>query len=142
MVNITKSTKTPSEKDVKREWRLIDLNGVVLGRAASKIASFLQGKNKVNYVPNIDMGDNIVVINAHKVVLTGRKIDTKEYDSFSGYPGGRRTVSFKSLLEKHPEKVIRNAVSGMLPKNKLRDPRLARLHVYGDTNHKFADKFK
>jgi large subunit ribosomal protein L13 len=141
MAQITKSTKTVSAKNVTHEWQLVDLKGQVLGRAVNKIATYLQGKHKAAYSPNVDMGDNVVVINAKDIVLTGKKADEKEYKFFSSYPGGLRTVSFKALMEKDPGKVVRHAVSGMLPKNKLRDQRLARLFVFPGEDHKFTDKF-
>jgi large subunit ribosomal protein L13 len=141
MATQTKSTKTMSEKSVQRDWKLIDLSGKVLGRAANEIATYLQGKNKVMYSPNIDMGDNVVVINAQKVVLSENKAAKKEYTFFSGYPGGLRRVSYNSMLEKNPSEVVRHAVSGMLPKNKLRDRRLARLHIFANEKHSFANKF-
>lgn len=142
MVHLTRSTKTISNKTLQREWKVIDLKGKILGRAANEIAVYLQGKNKAHYATNIDMGDNVVVINAKKVVLSGNKSQDKEYTFFSGYPGGLRKVSYKSLLEKDPAKVVRHAVSGMLPKNKLRDQRLARLFVFPDEKHTFTDKIK
>jgi large subunit ribosomal protein L13 len=141
MAKVTQSTKPVSEKEIKREWKLVDLKGQVLGRAVNSIATYLQGKNKSNYVPYLDMGDNVVVINAQKVELTGRKAESKEYTLFSGYPGGLRKVSFENLIKNDPEKVVRHAVSGMLPKNKLRDQRLARLHVFAGAEHTFTDKF-
>ena len=141
MVQITKSTKPESQKSITRKWKLIDLEGKILGRAANEIAAHLIGKSKVTYVPYLDGGDNVVVINAKKVTISGRKAEDKEYTFFSGYPGGLRRLSFKALLEKNPDKLIRHAVTGMLPKNKLRDQRLARLHVFPDAKHTFNDKF-
>jgi large subunit ribosomal protein L13 len=141
MVQVTKSTKTISSKDIQREWKLVDLEGKILGRIANEIATHLQGKNKVMYSPNIDVGDNVVVINAKKVLLTQNKAAKKTYTSFSGYPGGLRTISYEKMMEKNPGEIIRHAVSGMLPKNKLRDQRLARLHVFSDEKHSFSSKF-
>lgn len=141
MAQPTKSTKTISAKDIQREWKLIDMKGKILGRAANEIASHLQGKFKVMYSPNMDVGDNVVVINAKKVVLSENKAAKKSYTFFSGYPGGLKTVSYQKLIAENPSEVIRHAVSGMLPKNKLRDQRLARLHVFADEKHSFSNKF-
>ncbi len=141
MISIQKTTKTPSQNSIKRDWKLIDVKGKVLGRVANEIATHLQGKNNVQYSPNLDMGDNVVVINARQVVVTGRKVQNKEYSFFSGYPGGKRTVTFAELIEKKPTEVIRHAVSGMLPKNKLRDRKLARLFIFADDKHNYAHKF-
>ena len=141
MVQVTKTTKPVSDKEIKREWKIIDLKKQILGRAVNSIAVFLQGKHKTNYVNYLDMGDNVVVINAKEVVVTGRKADTKTYSFYSGYPSGMREVPFKTLLEKDPEKIVRHAVSGMLPKNKLRDQRLARLFVFPGNEHTYGSKF-
>ncbi|GIW62480.1 MAG: 50S ribosomal protein L13 [Patescibacteria group bacterium] len=138
---LTESTKPVKAKEIKREWHLVDLKNQVLGRVAGQIALLLQGKTKVNYVPNLDMGDYVVVINAKKVKLTGNKRQTKAYQSYSGYPGGLKIESFKSLINRKPDEVVKRAVSGMLPKNKLRKRRLARLYVFADENHSFSDKF-
>ena len=141
MVQVTKSTKTISAKDIQRNWKLVDMKGKILGRAANEIVTHLMGKNKVMFSPNMDTGDHVVVINAAKVLLSAKKSEKKEYTLFSGYPGGLRKVSFQSLMEKKPGEVVRHAVSGMLPKNKLRDQRLARLHIFANEQHSFADKF-
>ncbi len=142
MVKLTQATKPIKEKEVKRDWHLIDVSGKVLGRVAPEIAKLLQGKHKKNYVSYLDSGDFVVVINAKKVVLTGRKSETKVYTRYTGYPGGLKTVSFKRMLEKNPEVVIKHAVSGMLPKNKLRERRLKRLFVFPEDKHPYQDKFK
>jgi len=141
MKGLTESTKTISAKDIDRKWHLIDVKGKVLGRIASQIVILLTGKQKTNYSPNIEMGDNIVVVNARQVVLTGRKAEDKKYSNFSGYPGGMRSISVDSLYRKNPAEIVRHAVSGMLPKNKLRDKRLARLHIFADDKHPFGEKF-
>lgn len=137
MVRISHATKPISAKDIQRAWHIIDLDGKVLGREIPRIADLLQGKHKVNFAPYLDSGDNVVIINAAKLVVTGKKAQQKEYTNFSGYPGGLRNVSFEHMMEKKPEEVVRHAVSGMLPKNKLRDRRLARLHIYADAKHPF-----
>ena len=136
-----RSTKPQSEKNVKRQWHLVNVEAQILGRTANSIAKMLQGKHKVTYTPNIDAGDYVVVINAKKVDITGRKADMKIYSYYSGYPGGLKKTNFKELMKKNPTEIIRHAVSGMLPKNKLRDRRLARLFIFGDENHSYQDKF-
>lgn len=140
MVQLKKTIKPISAKQIEQKWHVVDLQGQVLGRASNMIANLLQGKHKATYVPHIDSGDYVVVINAMKVVTTGSKASNKEYSYYSGYPGGQRNVSFKQMLEKRPDEIIRHAVSGMLPKNKLRDPRLARLFVFPDDKHPYQDK--
>lgn len=140
MVLLAKSTKPVKEKEINRKWKLIDIKGKVLGRTITKIAIMLQGKDKVNYVDYLDMGDYVVVVNAAEAILTGNKADTKEYDRYSGYPGGRRKTVFKKAIVDNPQQVIRHAVSGMLPKNKHRDVRLARLFIYKDDKHPYSEK--
>ena len=142
MVNLTHSTKSVREKDIKRNWHLIDVKGKVLGRVISEVAKLLQGKHKSDYADYLDSGDFVVVINVKDIVVTGKKSATKDYTSYSGYPGGLKSIKFQDLLKKNPDKLIRHAVSGMLPKNKLRDKRLARLHVYSDDQHPYKNKFE
>jgi len=129
-------------KEIKRDWHLVDVGGRVLGRAIPEIARLLQGKHKVNYVSYLDIGDYVVVINAKKVVVTGKKSKSKVYTYFSGYPGGLRSVVYSEMLKNKPEEIIRHAVSGMIPKNKHRDRRLARLYIFGDEKHTYEDRFK
>jgi large subunit ribosomal protein L13 len=137
MVKITQSTKPIKEEAITRNWHLIDVSDKILGRIAPEIAKLLQGKHKKTYVPYLDAGDNVVVVNAKKVVVTGKKAQTKQYTKYSGYPGGLKAMSFERMMEKKPAEVIRHAVLGMLPKNKLRDRRIARLHVYPNEKHPF-----
>ena len=111
-------------------WFVIDANGVVLGRLATKVARILIGKDKPSYTPHLDCGDHIVVVNAEKVKLTGNKIDQKIYRRHSGYPGGLKETPIRRMLERRPEEVVREAVLGMLPKNKLRARRAKKLRVY------------
>ncbi|HOW60149.1 MAG TPA: 50S ribosomal protein L13 [Candidatus Moranbacteria bacterium] len=120
---------------MKRQKHLFDAQGKVLGRLATEIAKILDGRNKTDYIPNIDGGDFVVVINADKVLTTGKKLEKKMYHHFSGYPGGISSISLKNLLKKDPKKVIQNAVYGMLPKNKLREKMMARLYVYSGIEH-------
>jgi len=140
MVNLTKTTKSISVDEIKRNWHLINLEGKILGRAVSEIARLLQGKHKTNYTTNLDMGDNVVIINAGKVVITGKKAKQKQYTFFSGYPGGLRRTNCERLLKRNPDALIRHAVTGMLPKNKLRKRRLARLFVFNDASHTYSNQ--
>ena len=123
-------------EEVKREWLLIDATDQVLGRLATFTANILRGKNKPEYTPHVDTGDNVVIINASKVKLTGNKAEKKEYIHHSGHPGGLKTESFELAMEKHPERVIEHAVKGMLPKNTLGREMGMKLHVYAGEDHK------
>ena len=129
--------KTDSIKssEIIRNWYVVDAKNHTLGRLASEVAQILRGKNKVNYTPHMDMSDFIVIINAEKVILTGNKENSKEYWRHTGYPGGQKTVSYKKMLENNPDRVISNAVKGMLPHNKLGRKLLKHLKVYQGTNH-------
>ena len=142
MANIKQTTKPVSSKEIKREWLLIDVKGQILGRIANDISRMLQGKHKSNYMPYLDQGDHVVVINAREVAVSGSKAEDKTYTYYSGYPGGLKEVPFSKLQDQKPEEIIRHAVSGMLPKNKLRDRRLARLHIYADDKHPHAEYIK
>lgn len=128
-------TFLPSEKDIKRNWWLVNAEGLELGRLASRIALLLQGKRKRIYTPHIDTGDFVVVVNAEKVKLTGKKLDTKIYYHHSGYPGGLKSHTARQILETHPERLIQLAVKRMLPKNKLGRKMLKRLKVYRGPEH-------
>jgi large subunit ribosomal protein L13 len=139
---MNQQTYATKAKDIKREWHLIDLKDQVLGRVGSEIALLLQGKDKPYYTAHLDCGDYVVVLNAAKVKLTGKKKDQKKYYRHSGYPGGFKEISFKQQLERDPTKIILWAVKNMLPKNKLRDNRLRRLKVFIGSEHKYQDKFK
>ena len=129
--------KTFSQRteDVVRKWHLIDAKGRVLGKVAVEVAGWLIGKQKITYTPNTDGGDFVVVINASEVEVTRNKAETKLYSRHSGYPGGYKAISFAELVATQPNKVIEHAVNNMLPNNKLRDRRLARLKVYGGAEH-------
>ncbi len=142
MVQQTKSTRSISSKEITRNWHLIDLNGKTLGREIPRISELLQGKHKVNFVPYLDNGDFVVVINVKNVKVTGKKGSQKEYNYYSGYPGGQRSVTLKEMMIKNPKEVIRHAVSGMLPKTKLRDIRLSRLYIFEEAIHPYMDKFE
>lgn len=135
------STKT-KQSEIKREWHLIDLKGQTLGRVSTEIAKLLMGKSKINFVRHLDMGDYVVVINAKEIKVTGKKEDNKKYYRHSGYPGGFKAETVRELRAEKPEEIIRHAVSGMLPQNRLRDKMLKRLKIFAAENHTFADKFK
>ena len=121
--------------EVERKWHVIDLEGQVLGRAASQIATILRGKHKPTFTPHIDTGDFVVVVNAAKVRVTGRKLDNKIYYRHSGYMGGLKAISLRKLLDKDPERVIREAVRRMLPKNRMGRKQLKKLKIYAGETH-------
>lgn len=129
------STEIAKQSDIKRDWHVVDLDGQVLGRAASQIARVLRGKHKAIYTPSVDAGDFVVVVNAEKIKLTGKKLSDKMYYRHTGYPGGIRSLNAEDLLEKKPEEMIRKAVKGMLPKNKLGRQMLKKLKVYSGPEH-------
>ena len=128
-------TKILKKNDVVRNWYVVDAADKILGRLASRIAGILIGKNKPQYTPHVDCGDFIVVVNADKFRVTGKKLKDKIYYSHSFYPGGLKQISLESMLAKHPKRAIYHAVSGMLPKNKLRTRRLRRLKIYTSPDH-------
>ncbi len=121
--------------EVTHDWYLVDASGQTLGRLAARIAVLLMGKHKPNYTPGVDMGDFVVVINAERIRVTGRKMENKIYYRHSGYPGGLKEIPLKDMLAKHPERVLQLAVKGMLPKNRLGRKMLKRLKVYAGPNH-------
>ena len=121
--------------EIAREWYLVDAEGQTLGRLATAIADTLRGKNKPQYTPHVDTGDFVVVVNAEKIAVTGKKLDEKLYHRHSGYPGGLRTRTLREQLERRPTEVIRKAVKGMLPKNKLAAAQLTKLKVYAGPEH-------
>ena len=131
------TVSVPSEA-IERRWHVVDAGGQVLGRLASQIAHVLRGKHKPVFSPHVDAGDFVIVINAAKVRLTGRKLENKIYYRHSGYPGSVRETTAAEMLEKHPERVIEKAVRGMLPKNSLGRNMLRKLKVYTDGNHPHA----
>lgn len=135
-------SKSLKKSEIEREWHLIDAKDQVLGRMSTKMAKLLMGKDKVYYVPHLDCGDFVVLINAEKVKVTGKKKTQKLYQRHSGYPGGFKEITFEKQMAKDPEKIIVHAVGGMLPKNKLRTPRLKRLKVFVGEGHRFVDKFE
>lgn len=128
-------------KDQEREWFLIDANGLVLGRISTIIADILRGKRKPTYTSNLDNGDNVIVVNAKKVILSKEsKRSQKNYYRHSGYPGGLKKETFEEAIEKHPERVIELAVKGMMPKNKIAKEQLKRLKIYSDEAHPHTQK--
>jgi len=131
----TLKTYVPKPDEVQRKWYLVDAQGQVLGRLASRIAFILQGKHKPSYARHLDVGDHVVVVNADKVRLTGRKAQRKTYVRFTGYPGGLREVRFRTLLQTKPERIIEHAVRGMLPRNNLGRRMFKKLKVYAGDTH-------
>jgi large subunit ribosomal protein L13 len=129
-------TVSANKETVNKEWVLVDATDQVLGRLASKVAKILRGKNKAGYTPHVDCGDNVIVINAEKIRLTGNKLSDKIYVRHTGYPGGQRFQNPAELLKKHPERVVEKAVKGMLPKNRLGSKIYGNLKVYVGSEHK------
>jgi large subunit ribosomal protein L13 len=129
-------TVSANKNTVNKEWVLVDADGQTLGRLASRIAILIRGKHKTNYTPHVDCGDNVVVINAEKFILTGNKWNDKIYIRHTGYPGGQRTLTASELFAKDPIRVVEKAVKGMLPKNKLGSVLFRNLYVYSGNKHK------
>ena len=130
-----RKTFQPKPAEVERDWFVVDAEGKTLGRIASVIAHTLRGKHKPTYANHVDVGDFVIVVNAEKIVLTGKKETQKEYHRHSQYPGGLRTITVKEQREKHPDRIIRNAVRGMLPKNVLGEAQFKKLKVYAGSEH-------
>jgi large subunit ribosomal protein L13 len=128
-------TEVAKAENVKRDWYVVDAQDAVLGRLATQIANVLRGKNKAIFTPSVDTGDFVIVVNAEKIALTGRKLDDKMYYHHTGFPGGLKEITAGKLLEKKPEDLIRKAVKGMLPKNKLARHMLKKLKVYAGASH-------
>lgn len=135
MDTLTYKTKSANKNTVSKEWLLVDAENEVLGRLATVVARLLRGKLKTDFTPHVDCGDNVIVINAEKIRLTGNKLTDKEYVRHTGYPGGQRFETPKSLLKKKPEAVIEKAVKGMLPKNRLGAEIFRNLFVYTGSTH-------
>jgi large subunit ribosomal protein L13 len=129
------STYTPKKGEIKADWHVVDATDLVLGRLASKVAVILQGKNKPTYAPHVDTGDFVIIINAEKVRVTGKKAEVIEYDTYSRYPGGRKLYSYKTMKQLHPERIVQLAVKRMLPKNKLARGMLTKLKIYSGGEH-------
>ena len=128
-------TYIPKSEEIERKWRLVDAEGKVVGRLATEIADILRGKNKPCFTPHLDTGDFVVVVNAEKIRFTGNKLADKVYYHHTGHPGGIRGITAEKLLEKEPEKLIAEAVKGMLPKNKLRKHFMGKLKIYAGSAH-------
>ncbi|MFO7891288.1 MAG: 50S ribosomal protein L13 [bacterium] len=128
-------TYMPKKEDVKRKWFIIDANNQILGRIASQIAHILKGKHKSEYAPHVDLGDNVIIINAEKVKVTGKKSFDISYKRYSGYPGGLKNITYSHMKEKKPEFIIKHAVKGMLPKNILGRKMIKKLHIYTGPDH-------
>ena len=135
MDTLSYKTKSANKETVIKEWFVVDATNEVLGRLSSKVAKILRGKNKPSFTPHVDCGDNVIVINADKVRLTGGKMSSKEYVRHTGYPGGQRTETIEHLLRRDPTKVIENAVKGMLPKSRLGNSIGKNLFVYAGSEH-------
>lgn len=139
MKDATRPTKL---SDIKRSWHLFDVKDKILGRVSTEIAKVLMGKSKPEFVNNLDCGDYAVVLNASQIKVTGKKEENKKYSRHSGYPGGYKEETLGKLRKRNPGDIIRYAVLGMLPQNKLRDRMLKRLHVFAGEEHPYEDKFK
>lgn len=133
-----KTTQVAKKEDVTRDWYLVDVDNKVLGRVATQIANVLRGKNKPTFTPSVDTGDFVIVVNAEKIALTGKKLSDKTYYSHSGYVGGLKEISAGKLLDKKPEDLLKKAVKGMLPKNKLARHMLKKLKIYSGDAHPHA----
>ncbi|GAB1463627.1 50S ribosomal protein L13 [Pedobacter sp.] len=138
MNTLSYKTVSANAKTVNKQWVVVDAEGEILGRLSSKIAMIIRGKNKPEYTPHVDCGDNVIVINADKIKLTGSKMVDKTYVRYTGYPGGQRFISPKELLEKPPQRVVEKAVRGMLPKTKLGKKLYTNLFVYAGAEHPHA----
>lgn len=131
-------TYSAKPKDIERKWYLIDAEGQVLGRLATRIADLLRGKNKTIYTSHIDTGDFVIVINAEKIVVTGKKAQQKEYQRYSGYPSGLKRIPYRRMLKDHPERIIEHAVRGMIPHNRLGRAMIKKLKVYAGPDHQHS----
>jgi large subunit ribosomal protein L13 len=128
-------TYSPKAGEVNEKWWVVDAEGQVLGRLASRVAAVLRGKHRPEFTPHMDLGDHVVVINAAKVVLSGNKSTLKTYERYSGYPGGRRVIPLKRVLNRHPERIVERAIKGMLPHNRLGRDLYRKLRIYAGPEH-------
>ena len=136
MNTLSYKTVSANAASVEKNWVVVDAEGQTLGRLASKVALLLRGKRKPNYTPHVDCGDNVIIVNAEKVVLSGNKMTDKTYIWHTGYPGGQRTTNPEQIMAKFPERIVEKAVKGMLPKNRLGAELFRNLHVYAGPEHK------
>lgn len=137
-MNLTQPTKL---KEIRREWHLIDVKGEILGRISTKIAGLVMGKAKPYYVPNLDCGDFVVVVNARDIKVTGKKESTKTYSRYSGFPGGLKEKTYAQIKAVDPTRIILESVGGMVPNNKLKDAVLKRLYIFAGEDHPYKHKF-
>ncbi len=135
MNTLSYKTISANKETANKEWVLIDAENEVLGRLSTRVAKLLRGKLKTNYTPHADCGDNVIIINADKIKLTGKKLDDKEYVRYTGYPGGQRFATPRELMAKHPTAVVEKAIKGMLPKNRLGAELFRNLYVYAGPEH-------
>lgn len=136
MNTLSYKTVSANAASVEKNWVVVDAEGQTLGRLASKVALLIRGKRKPNYTPHVDCGDNVIIVNAEKVVLSGNKMTEKTYVWHTGYPGGQRTTNPEQIMAKFPERIVEKAVKGMLPKNRLGAELFRNLHVYAGPEHK------
>lgn len=136
MNTLSYKTVSANAASVEKNWVVVDAEGQTLGRLASKVALLIRGKRKPNYTPHVDCGDNVIIVNAEKVVLSGNKMTDKTYVWHTGYPGGQRTTNPEQIMAKFPERIVEKAVKGMLPKNRLGAELFRNLHVYAGPEHK------
>ena len=136
MNTLSYKTVSANAASVEKNWVVVDAEGQTLGRLASKVAVLIRGKRKPNYTPHVDCGDNVIIVNAEKVVLSGNKMTDKTYVWHTGYPGGQRTTNPEQIMAKFPERIVEKAVKGMLPKNRLGAELFRNLHVYAGPEHK------
>ncbi len=132
------STYIPKANEVERKWYLLDAEGKSLGKVAAEAATLLRGKHKPDFMPNVDTGDFVVIVNADKAVLTGKKLEQKVYYRFTGYIGNMKKIKYKTLMAEHPEVAMKKAVKGMVPDTTLGRKQLTRLHIYNGAEHKHA----
>ena len=138
MDTLSYKTVSANKNTVQKEWILVDATDQILGRLTSRVAIILRGKHKASFTPHVDCGDNVIIINAEKIKLTGKKLSQREYVRHSGYPGGQKTETVENLLKRRPTIVIERAVKGMLPKNRLGSELFRNLHVFEGDNHPHA----
>ena len=138
MDSLSYKTQFVNKENVSKQWIIVDADSAVLGRLASEVAKIIRGKHKPSYTPYVDCGDNVIIINAEKIRLTGRKMDDKVYISHTGYPGGQRFKTPRELMEKNPKGILESAVRGMLPKNRIGRALFKNLYVYEGAEHPHA----
>jgi large subunit ribosomal protein L13 len=126
---------TPKKNEIEHKWWVVDAEGMILGRMASRVAGIIRGKEKPIYTPHLDTGDHVIVINAEKIRVTGTKLEDNVHKRYSGYQGGQRQIKWSEVLAKHPERLVEHAVKGMLPKNRLGRRLFKKLHVYSGPEH-------